>query len=165
MNSPDKEKISVKSPLRFISQSKTAFKISLPTPEGSRRYRSIGFKKIGMTNAVKMAIKERDRIGQEEWGKLWSRILNDQTLLSRLPRNLEPTLRIASDKDSLPYEYVASWIERKGDTVTKVARRYSCDKHGKLAAYTKAKQALLTAHKEDLPLLIFMGRAPAVKLL
>ncbi|EMK3344972.1 Fe3+-citrate ABC transporter substrate-binding protein [Vibrio sp. YT-17] len=153
-----------KTPIRFVSEGKTAIKVTVPTPEGSRRFRSVGFKKIGREKAIELAVKERDRIGKEEWGKFWPRVLSDQDLLSRLPRNLEPTLRIAPDKKSPVYEYVANWMKYKDGKRVKAGCRYSCREHGKLGAYTKAKQALLNAYHSDLALLSFMGRAPNVTL-
>ncbi|HCH1696687.1 TPA: Fe3+-citrate ABC transporter substrate-binding protein [Vibrio parahaemolyticus] len=151
-------------PLRFVSEGKTAIKVTVPTPEGSRRFRSVGFNKIGIEEAIKLAVKERDRIGKEEWGKFWPRVLSDRTLLSRLPRNLEPKYRLSPDKKSPVYEYVANWMKYEDGKPVKVARRYSCLEHGKLGAYTKAKQALLDAYRSDLELLAFMGRAPNVTL-
>ncbi len=81
-----------------------------------------------------------------------------------MPRHLEPKLCIRSDKPSLPYEYQASWNEYHNGEVVKVARRYSCEKHGKLGAYSLAKAALQEAHKEHLELLQFMGRASLIQL-
>ncbi|EPI0765643.1 hypothetical protein ACSYOM_004447 [Vibrio alginolyticus] len=94
---------------------------------------------------VHLAVKERDRIGKEEWGKFWPRVLSDQDLLSRLPRN-------------------PNWMKYKDGKRVKAGCRYSCREHGKLGAYTKAKQALLNAYHSDLALLSFMGRAPNVTL-
>jgi hypothetical protein len=150
--------------IRFISVGKTAIKVSLPTPDGGYHYRSIGFKKIGKSEAVKLAVQERNRIGKQLWEKHWHRVVSDHTLLSRLPRNLEPVMRIATDRNSSHSEYTANWMVRVDGEVKKVARRYSCEKHGKLGAYTKAKQALLKAYAKDIHLLAFMGRASVVTL-
>nr|MVG00930.1 iron ABC transporter substrate-binding protein [Vibrio cholerae] len=40
----------------------------------------------------------------------------------------------------------------------------SINKHGKLAAYTKTKKALLAAHKDCLDILVFMGRLNSIDL-
>ncbi|WP_045391839.1 hypothetical protein [Vibrio rotiferianus] len=149
---------------RFISEGKAAIKISVPTPDNSYRYRSVGFKKIGKAEAFKQAIQERNRIGEEVWGKFWGRVLSDHTLFCRLPKNLEPTLRVVPGRKTKTYEYTANWVVKEGDNLKKVARRYSCNKHTKLGAYIKAKQALLDAYKNEMKLLVFMGRAPIVSL-
>lgn len=83
----------------------------------------------------------------------------------RLPRSLEPLERKAPDKKSPTIEFVANWNTRNEDNeVIKNTRRYSTTKHGRLGAYSKAKQALLTAHEANMPLLVFMERAPKIKL-
>ncbi|HAV1574506.1 TPA: Fe3+-citrate ABC transporter substrate-binding protein [Vibrio parahaemolyticus] len=143
---------------RFISKGKTAFKISIPKPDGSYTYRTVGFVRLGEEKALKKAIIERNKKGKEIWGKFWHQVVSDWTLLARLPRNLEPRHYLASDKESQAGEYRANWVMRKGDEVVKVARRYSCDEHGKLTAYLLAKKALMHAHKNNLELLAFMGR-------
>ncbi|MCG9576061.1 hypothetical protein L1D14_07390 [Vibrio tubiashii] len=149
---------------RFISKGTTAFKISIPKPEGGYRYKSIGFKRIGEQEALRKAIIERNKLGKEEWKKFWHKVVSDWTLLARLPRSLEPLVRSASDRKSPTLEYVANWIERdKHGNPIKKSRRYSIEKHGKLAAYTKAKSALLKAHTSNMQLLIFMGRSPVIK--
>ncbi|NAX37241.1 Fe3+-citrate ABC transporter substrate-binding protein, partial [Vibrio sp. V27_P1S3P104] len=40
----------------------------------------------------------------------------------------------------------------------------SIKRHGKLAAYTKTKKALLDAHKDYLDILIYMGRLNSIDL-
>ncbi|EMY6611263.1 hypothetical protein [Vibrio harveyi] len=150
---------------RFISKGKTAFKISMPRPEGGYRYKSIGFKRIGEQKAIRKAITERNKLGKAEWGKFWHKVVSDWTLLARLPRSLEPLERIASDRKSLTLEFVANWTERdRYGHPLKKSRRYSCEKHGKLAAYTMAKKALIDANQSNMDLLVFMGRSPVVKL-
>ncbi|WP_240207704.1 Fe3+-citrate ABC transporter substrate-binding protein [Vibrio sp. CyArs1] len=149
---------------RFISKGKNAFKLSIPKPEGRYIYRSIGYVRIGEEIALKKAIKERNRLGKQSWGKFWHSVVSDWTLLARLPKNLEPTLCKASDRKNETLEYRANWIERRDGELFKVSRRYSCTKHGKLGAYTLAKKAILHANKEKLALLQLMGRGPIVKM-
>lgn len=153
-----------KNQYRLISEGKTAIKVSVPTPHDGRRYRSVGFKKIGKAQAFKIAIEERNRIGKEEWGVFWSRVLSDESLLSRLPRNLEPTLQVRSNNKSLVYEYVANWMSYEHGEPKKVACRYSCKEHGKPGAYLKAKKALLDGYRDQLKFLAFIGKSPVVDL-
>ncbi len=151
---------------RFISKANNVYKVSVPKPQGGYRYKSIGFKKIGEEKALKIAVAERNKIGKEEWGKFWSKVLSDNTLLARLPRSLEPVLRRANDKKSQHLEYVSNWMEVDSNgSYIKKGRRYSCEKHGKLGAYIKAKNCLLDAHKSNMELLSFMGRNPIVNLI
>lgn len=150
---------------RFISEGKTAYKIAIPKPLGGTQHKSVGFKKLGKKEALQKALVERNRLGKELWRGFWHRVVSDWTLLMRLPRSLEPHERKASDKKSLTIEFVANWNSRNADgEVIKNSRRYSTSEHGRLGAYSKAKQALLTAHEANMPLLVFMERAPKIKL-
>lgn len=149
---------------RFITRSKTSYKITIPKPEGGFYYRSLGFQRIGESEGLQLAISERNRMGSILWRKFWSSVLTDATLLSSLPRNLEPYQRNATDRKSLTLEYIARWKKEVDGKKIIVSRRYSCDKHGKLAAYALAKAALIEAYKDKMELLKFMGRNSTVSL-
>ncbi len=103
---------------RFISKSErnTAFKIHIHTPDDTLLERSIGYKIIGEKKALKKAIKLRNQLGREMWKKHWSRVLHDETLITRLPHTLEPKIikkpspTIAEPNKKTPY-YMARWTE------------------------------------------------------
>ncbi len=104
------------------------------------------------------------------WGKHWRRILKDPYLMTRLPHSLEPKIiykpRPTSDNpDSRDACYIAAWrdYDNKGKCTFKSVV-CSINKHGKLAAYTKTKKALLEAHKDCLDILIYMGRLSSIDL-
>lgn len=59
---------------RFISKGKTAFKIHIHTPEDTVLHRSVGFVRIGEEKGLKKAIKLRNELGQQMWGKFWRRL-------------------------------------------------------------------------------------------
>lgn len=149
---------------RFITLSESAVKICIPKPNGGYFYKTIGHKKIGEEQALKKAIKERNKHGKRIWSKHWHRVVSNWTLLARLPRNLDPRFQYRTDRNSSQGEYRANWIEWVNNKPIKKFRRYSCDEHGKLGAFMLAKKQLEDAHKDKYELLKFMGRAPIVKL-
>ncbi|EGR0099777.1 TPA: Fe3+-citrate ABC transporter substrate-binding protein [Vibrio vulnificus] len=155
---------------RFISKGKTAFKIHIHTPDDKVLHRSIGFVKLGEKKALQKAIKMRNELGREMWGKFWRRLTKDPYLMTRLPHSLEPkivhkpnpTLADPNNRDTC---YIAKWrvINDKGEYKYKTVVR-SISKYGKLAAYSQTKKALLEAHKENLEILTFMGRLNSIGL-
>lgn len=155
---------------RFISKAKTAYKIHIHTPDDKVLHRSVGFVRLGEKKGLKKAILLRNELGSAMWGKFWRRILKDPYLMTRLPHSLEPkiihkprpTLDNPTARDAC---YIAAW--REYDEQGKCHFRSvvcSINKHGKLAAYTKTKKALLAAHKDCLDILVFMGRLNSIDL-
>lgn len=151
---------------RFISKGKTAFKIHIHTPDDTILHRSVGFVRLGEKKALDKTIKLRNELGKEMWGKFWNRILKDPYLMTRLPHDLEPKIIYKSrDPATSSGYYIAKWREYLGDGKFKYRSKVcSIDKHGKLAAYATAKRALLEAHKENIDLLMFMGRLNSIDL-
>ncbi len=155
---------------RFISKAATAYKIHIHTPEDTVLHRSVGFVRLGEEKGLKKAIKLRNQLGREMWGKHWRRILKDPYLMTRLPHSLEPKIihKPRPRKEDPNYRdacYIAAW--REYDPQGKCTFRSvvcSIAKHGKLAAYAKTKKALLDAHKDDLDILLFMGRLNSIDL-
>lgn len=155
---------------RFISKGSTAFKLHIHTPEDTILHRSVGFVRLGEKRALKKAIKLRNALGTKMWGKFWRKLLKDPYLMTRLPHNLEPKIiykarnKNASPEEREPY-YIAKWIEYDRQGGHKYhSKLCSIKKHGKLAAYTITKRALLAAHREIIPLLLFMGRLNSIDL-
>lgn len=153
--------------IHYIYEGKTAYKIAIPTPDGKRIFRSVGFVKSGKRDALKRAVRMRNVLGKEVWHEHWNMVLNNPNLLANLPMTLEPLLvdKKTGESTSIPV-YRVMW-GRHDDELGKskrVLRQYSINKHGKLGAYAKAKKAILDAHKNVLGLLIFMGRAKSVTL-
>ncbi|EJN6827384.1 Fe3+-citrate ABC transporter substrate-binding protein [Vibrio cidicii] len=155
---------------RFISKGRTAFKIHIHTPDDTVLHRSIGFIKMGEKKALQKAIKMRNELGKEMWGKFWRRLLKDPHLMTRLPHSLEPKIvhkpsPTQSDPNNRDTCYIAKWRELndQGEYRYKTVVR-SISKYGKLAAYSQTKKALLEAHKENLEILTFMGRLNSIGL-
>lgn len=150
---------------RFISKGKTAFKISIHKPDDTYLYKSVGFVRLGEEKALRKAVKLRNEIGKAHWGKFWPRILNEHNLITRLPHTLEPELLVVNcGLKGSPYimeVYQAMWSDKDGK---RHCRKYSLNKYGKLAAYMKAKRAMLEAHKDVLELLKFMDRVSTIEL-
>lgn len=155
---------------RFISKAKTAFKIHIHMPDDSVLHRSVGYIRLGEEKGLKKAIKLRNELGSEMWGKFWPRILKDPYLMTRLPHSLEPKIihkprPTKSDPDAKDACYIAAW--RSYDSNGKLIYKSvvcSIKRHGKLAAYSKTKKALLEANKENLEILEFMGRLNSIDL-
>lgn len=155
---------------RFISKGKTAFKIHIHTPDDTVLHRSVGFVRMGEDKALKKTIKLRDELGRQLWGKFWPKVLKEPYLMTRLPHSLEPKIVFKpnptqSDPGHRDECYIAKWrvFSENGDYKyrTKVC---SIRKHGRLAAYSQTKRALLEAHKDVIELLIFMGRLNSIDL-
>lgn len=146
---------------RFISKGKTAFKIHIHTPDDKTLHRSVGFVRIGENKGLRKAIKLRNELGREMWGKHWNRILNQPDLITRLPHTLEPTYLTVTDGGKTLDVCQAMWSDRKGE---RHCRRYSLNKHGKLGAYIKAKKAILKAHRDVIDILLFMNRINTIDL-
>jgi hypothetical protein len=155
---------------RFISRAKTAFKIHIHTPDDKVLHRSVGYIRVGEKKGLKKAIKLRNELGSAMWGKFWRKLLKDPYLMTRLPHSLEPkiifkprpTKAHPNAKDEC---YIAAW--RNYDENGKLIYRSvvcSIKKHGRLAAYSKTKKALLEANKENLEILEFMGRLNSIDL-
>lgn len=151
---------------RFISKGKTAFKIHIHTPDDKILHRSVGFIRLGEEKALKKAIEIRNNLGKDMWGKHWTRLLKDPFLMTRLPHDLEPKIVYKSRDPALSEGYyIAKWREYLGNGEFKYRSKVcSIDKHGKLAAYSIAKRALLEAHKDVIDILMFMGRLNSVDL-
>lgn len=146
---------------RFITKGKTAFKISIHKPDDTYLYKSVGFVRLGEEKALRKAVKLRNEIGKAHWGKFWPRILNEPNLITRLPHTLEPTYITVTDGGKILDVCQAMWTNKNGE---RCCRRYSLNKYGKLAAYMKAKRAMLEAHKDVLELLKFMDRVSTIEL-
>lgn len=138
---------------RFISKGETAFKIQIHAPHDELVCRSVGFIKIGENKARREAVKLRNKLGRELWGKFWPRVLKEEDLFLRLTHSLEPI-------DMGDY-YQAMWSDKKG---VRHCRKRSIEAHGRLAAYTQCKKAILDAHSEEIELLRFMGRLSTIDL-
>ena len=155
---------------RFISKAKTAFKIHIHTPDDKVLHRSVGYVKIGEKKGLKKAIKLRNELGSAMWGKFWRKLLKDPYLMTRLPHSVEPKIIFNLDQLKLILTrkdecYIAAW--RNYDKNGKLIYRSivcSIKKHGRLAAYTKTKKALLEANKDNLEILEFMGRLTSIDL-
>ncbi|MCG3744702.1 Fe3+-citrate ABC transporter substrate-binding protein [Vibrio cincinnatiensis] len=155
---------------RFISKAKTAYKIHIHTPDDTVLHRSVGYIRIGEKKGLKKAIKLRNELGREMWGKFWRQILKAPYLMTRLPHSLEPKIiyKPRPTKENPDYRdacYIAAWrcYDNEGNCVFKSVV-CSIKKHGKLAAYTKTKKALLDAHNAYLDILIYMGRLNSIDL-
>lgn len=140
---------------RFISEGETAFKIHLHLPDDSVFHRSVGFIKLGKKKALRKALKIRNEQGKKAWRKFWPRVLNEHDLIICLPHSLEPNI------SSCGGYYVAMWSDN--NRVRKYRKR-SIKKHGKLSAYTQCKKILLEAHRDQIELLLFMGRLNTIDL-
>ncbi|MDP2571100.1 Fe3+-citrate ABC transporter substrate-binding protein [Vibrio sp. vnigr-6D03] len=155
---------------RFISKSKTAFKIHIHTPDDTVMHRSVGFVRIGEKKGLKKAIKLRNELGREMWGKFWRRLLKDPYLMTRLPHSVEPVIvykpnPTKSDPEHRDACYLAKWREFNESGEYKYKTKVcSINKHGKLAAYTQTKKALLEAHKNNIEILTYMGRLNSIDL-
>ncbi|WP_147422115.1 Fe3+-citrate ABC transporter substrate-binding protein [Vibrio harveyi] len=148
---------------RFITKSErnTCFKVSVPKPEGGCQYASVGYFRIGERRAMRAAINKRNKIGKRLWGKYWNRVRTDFTLLSRLPRSLEP--RIWTGETGLQYycfDYMSDVFDGDKEewVYKKVHRKVSISRLGRLAAYAQVKRLILEVYKTDIGLLKFMNR-------
>lgn len=156
---------------RFISKSSTAFKIHIHCPDDTVLHRSVGFVRIGEEEGKRKAIKLRNKLGQELWGKYWTQVLHDEKLLIRLPHSLEPQIvykpHPTKNKPNQRLKcYIAKWrtdTENEPKRYKTVVR--SIDKYGKLAAYSQTKRAIMEAQQHNIPILQFMGRYRITKLL
>lgn len=156
--------------LRFISKSKTAFKIHIHAPDDTVVHRSVGYIRLGEEKGLKKAIQLRNKLGKELWKKFWPQVLADKQLLIRLPHSLEPKqvnkpAPTLTDPNHRLLCYLAKWHEfdEEGNKTIKTMVR-STGRYGKLAAYTQTKEALMNAYKDQIPILEFMGRFAFVKL-
>lgn len=154
---------------RFISRGPTAFKVHIHTPDDQVLHRSIGFLKVGEKKGLRKAIKLRNQLGSQLWGKHWKRILHEPEIFTRLPHSLEPKIinkprPTVSDPDNVDACYLAAWREydNKGNPTYKSVV-CSINKHGKLAAYNRTKRALLAAYTDYIDILIFMGRVNTLR--
>ncbi len=150
---------------RCISKGKTAYKISIHYPDDTRRHFSVGFIKLGEAKGLKKAIKKRDQLGREAWGKYWDLVLSDPYLFTRLPHSLEPSIvyqkrPTKSDPDRRVAYYIAKWVvdvNEKGQPKYKTAKA-SVAAHGKLAAYGIVKRELTKALEPYIDVLSHMDR-------
>ena len=143
--------------MRFMSTSKTAYKIHIHMPDDTVVHKSVGFIKQGKEAGYKSAIMLRNELGSKAWGKHWKRILSDPKVFNRLPKNLEPILYTNPKKGQ--YYRAMPVINGK-----RICAKRSVDKYGKLGAYLACKKILLKAYERDLDLLSYMGRVPTVYL-
>jgi len=155
---------------RFISKTKTCYKIHIHTPNDEILNRSVGFIKIGEVRGLKKAIFLRNEIGCAMWGKHWKRVLHDPTIFTRLPHSLEPKLiekpcPTKSNPDQTRPYYIAKWLEYdENGSSTYKSKLTNVTAMGKLAAYSQAKRILLEAHAQNIDILLFMGRVNTLKL-
>ncbi|MEH0666604.1 Fe3+-citrate ABC transporter substrate-binding protein [Vibrio scophthalmi] len=155
---------------RFISKAKTAYKIHIHTPDDKVLHRSVGYVRIGEKKGLQKAIRLRNELGSEMWGKFWRRILKDPYLITRLPHSLEPKIiykprPTKHDPEARDECYIAAW-RNYDDNGRLIYKSVVCSikKHGRLGAYTKTKKALLEANKDNLEILEFMGRLTSIAL-
>ena len=155
---------------RFISKSKSTFKIHIHAPDDTVVHRSIGFIRMGEKKGLQKAIKLRNELGSAMWGKFWRKLLKEPHLMTRLPHSLEPRIihkprPTKKDPHATDACYIAAWryYDENGKRIYKSVV-CSIKKHGKLAAYSKTKKALLKANKENLKILEFMGRLNSIDL-
>ncbi|MEH0688369.1 Fe3+-citrate ABC transporter substrate-binding protein [Vibrio cholerae] len=153
---------------RFISKAKTAYKIHIHTPDDKVLHRSVGYVRIGEKKGLQKAIRLRNELGSEMWGKFWRRILKDPYLITRLPHSLEPKIiykprPTKHDPEARDECYIAAW-RNYDDNGRLIYKSVVCSikKHGRLGAYTKTKKALLEANKDNLEILEFMGRLTSI---
>ena len=148
---------------RFVSKARTAYKIHIHTPDDTVLHRSVGYIKIGEKRGLRKAIKLRNELGYAMWGKFWKVIIKDPALITRLPHSLEPKIVFKpnpnlSDPNHRDECYLAKWMEWDGNKRTLKTVVRSVRKHGRLAAYTQTKRALLEGNKKHIDILQFMGR-------
>lgn len=152
---------------RFISKAKTAYKIHIHTPGDKVLHRTVGFLKLGEKAGIKKAIKLRNQLGSQLWGKHWKIVLHDELLFTRLPHSLEPKIIYKPrpyDKSMVDSYYIAAW--RVYDSNGNIKHRSvlgNIDKMGRLAAYNKTKRALLEAYSDYIEILMYMGRVNTLK--
>ncbi|MEZ8292389.1 Fe3+-citrate ABC transporter substrate-binding protein [Vibrio splendidus] len=153
---------------RFISKGKTAYKIHIHTPDDTVLHKSVGFVKMGEEKGLKKALKLRNQIGYELWGKHWRRVLKDEYLMLRLPHSLEPKIvlkpnPISSNSDHRIECYIAKWsyYDIEGKLRNKTLVR-SVNKHGRLSAYSQTKKALLEAYEDIIDIIVYMGRTNTI---
>lgn len=133
-------------------------------------HRSVGYVRIGEKKGLQKAIRLRNELGSEMWGKFWRRILKDPYLITRLPHSLEPKIiykprPTKHDPEARDECYIAAW-RNYDDNGRLIYKSVVCSikKHGRLGAYTKTKKALLEANKDNLEILEFMGRLTSIAL-
>ncbi len=149
---------------RFISKNRNTFKIHIHTPDDKTLFRTIGFVRIGESKGLKKAIKLRNELGKDMWGKFWRRLLNDPYLLTRLPHSIEPVIiqkpsPTQANPDNRDAYYLASWRELDENGESKCRSKVcSINKYGKKMAYKITKKAMLKGHKQNIEILIHMGR-------
>lgn len=167
----DNDKKEATTDQRFISKSSTAFKIHIHCPDDTVLHRSVGFVRIGEEAGKRKAIKLRNKLGKNLWGKYWTQVLHDEKLLIRLPHSLEPQIvykpHPTKNKPNQRLKcYIAKWrIDTENEPKRYKTIVRSIDKYGKLAAYTQTKRALMEAQQHNIPILQFMGRYSITKLL
>lgn len=144
--------------MQYISKSKTAYKISVPTPSGETVHRTLGFIKKGEHIALAEAEELRDEIGEDLWGEFWLDILADPKLLLRLPTHCEPLLCEETDeKGNKRLIYRAMWSEWSNQNKrTRKCRKRSVDLYGFDGAYDLCKQVLIEAYEQYVPIMEFM---------
>ncbi len=141
---------------RFVSKGDGRFKIHIHMPDDSVCHRSVGYKKLGEERALRNAVKLRNDIGRKAWGKFWVQILNDPSLIIRLPHQLEPQEQY--DNDGRHY-YQVMYTK---DGERKCFKR-SIDKFGKLGAYNQCKRLLMEIYKDEIEIIRHMERFNVVK--
>lgn len=144
--------------MKYISQSKLSFRIHIPLPNGETMHKRVSYKKNSKEQAKQKALQFRDELGYEHWGQFWEEILDDSTLLQRLPKTFEPLLLQERDKyGNQRIIYRSMWVERdsKGEKTRKCFKR-STVAHGFDGAYLLCKNALLKAYEDYIPLILFM---------
>ncbi|MDF9399171.1 Fe3+-citrate ABC transporter substrate-binding protein [Vibrio sp. 1180_3] len=148
---------------RFISETNTAYKIHIHCPDDSVLHMSVGYLKCGKSKGLRKAVALRNRHGFDMWGKYWKIVLRQPEVFTRLPHSLEPKVihkprptKLEPDRTK-PY-YIAKWVVYGEGTKKTRSVLASIDRYGKLAAYSKAKKALMNANKHNLGILSYMGR-------
>ncbi len=152
--------------LRFISFGTKSVKIHLHLPDDTLYHCNIGSIKLGAAKTIKVAIRLRNKVGKKYWGEHWEKVLNEESFFERMPHSLTPALvykpaTLKSGKKVRRACYLAKWLDRERSTKEHryfKTRVFSIEKHGKLAAYSMAKQALLKGYEDYIPVIQYMER-------
>ncbi|BDP33392.1 Fe3+-citrate ABC transporter substrate-binding protein [Vibrio parahaemolyticus] len=146
---------------RFISKSDVAVKIHIHLPDDTFTHLSIGFIKSNEHEAIERAISIRDEIGENAWGKYWKQVLADRYIFTRLPHTLEPKLIFKPRGDTFDECYLARFpVFVDGKKKMKTIVR-SIGKRSREEAYKQTKNAILDGYKDEIDIMLYMGRITA----
>ena len=131
--------------------------IRIPKPNGDAYSTSVGKKKIGHDDAMKIATAKVSEVGSLIWAEFWDDIRNNPYLLKILPHSLEPTLMQERDRHGkLVTIYRAVWTIEVNGKKKRITKKTRVSTHGCEEAYRISKQQILIAHHEWLPLIQFL---------